>query len=199
MIQVAYRKVSSLLVAATTIMLVGCASFQGGELPERSLADLSTPTSKSTASVRFGWQINGKDNQTVGELISPEFTSVLDESNLFSRVSEGGQSADYHFEVSVNNTGNRFLATLSGLITGLTLFAIPGYARDNYNMHVSVSKEGVQIKELDYEDHITTILQWVMIVFAPGHSIGDAPKKLIKNMTWNLLYDLQQENILPSN
>lgn len=190
-----YHRLASTIAVLLACLLASCASFKGGELPERTRDDFTAPASLHSASLDFTWLTQSKVNPTVRELYAPKVIGVMEESGLFSKVKEGDPTADYQFSISIDNTGNRFVAGLTGFLSGLTLFALPGYARDNYTLEAEVHRNGVLVRKASYQDHVTSWFQWIMLFFSFTHKLSEVPDEVIENTIWNLLYDLQQEQV----
>lgn len=177
--------------------LVGCASFRGGELPERSVSDLTPPAaSRPDAHVELRWLTHGRENANARELLAPKVLGAFERSGVFESVREGSGGGDHGFLITVDNTGNTFVAGLTGFLSGLTLFAFPGYARDVYTMEAQVTLAGSPPRDFTYRDSLSTVFQWVMVFFAASNRTEDELEATLDNMILNLLYDLQQGGAL---
>ncbi len=180
--------ISTALAALPTL---GCASFAGRELPERNIAGLT----KHGLDIDYEteWLTFGRPNPNARDLLSRSVRSVLEESGIFSGVTQGKGDAPHHFHFTIKNEGNLGLATFLGFISGLSLTIIPAYARDDYILTVDISSAGQPVKRYEYKDHLSTWIQLFLVVAMAGHDAAAVGDDVRSNMLRNFLHDLDRD------
>ena len=177
--------------------MVGCASFPGNQLPHRSRADIVTPDHKPAIDFQMEWHTFGRLHPGWSQVWRRTMRQRLVESGMFSDVEVGTGVKEYHLAIKIHNDGNRVVAALTGFMSGLTLTILPGYARDDYTLIAELSRDGNVLKTYEYKDHVTTWTQLFMIfAFNNFNKAGKVAGQVCDNMVWNLLYDIQEDNVL---
>jgi hypothetical protein len=172
----------------------GCASFRGSDVPAQPRDKLTNPAGPVAASYQLEWFALGKPNpKRASEILEDAFVNEARNSGLFSSLTTA--PAQYQLKVTVKNTGNLGVAIITGLLSGLTLTIFPGYARDNFEMIVTVMRDNNVVKEYRLNDHVTTITQLLLIFALPFNDRKGAPKAVIRNMTWAILRQMAQDQV----
>lgn len=187
--------------AAAVLVLTGCASFQRNQLP--SVGHLRPPaegTKKASVGYAFssGVDIFGEQEcqEKVRAQLEQEFVDVLKESGYFTSVSPGDQG-EMRMQIRLINSGNPAVM-ITSFITGFSLFTIPSWATDKYNMTARVV--GLDGKERAYNlaDSMTTVLWLPMIVITPFKNMVNVSKEVRRNIWKNLIIKMQQDGVLPA-
>jgi hypothetical protein len=189
-----HRAVALVCAAALALSSTGCLVTRGGQLPELP----KTPAVAApavAASYAFHWETNGNPNPKGGARIEPVISPTLVGTHAFTQVVQG-QGGQVQLDITVNDKGNMPLAVLSGVITGLSLYVIPGYARDDYEMNVVVSKNCEELKRYRYTENVTIVMELLLVFGMPFVEGNDAPKNAIKDMTKHLVADMAKDGLL---
>ena len=182
------------------ISLPGCAVFKHHDLPEvQSLpgpapeAKRPTATYEFTSAVEIGTRRPNHENVRVK--LENEFIEVLRESGYFATLEKGSGGKDLDIRVELLNSGDP-AALIPAFITGFSLYVIPSWATDNFEVSCKVSTADGQTREYKLKDS-TTLVQWLpMIVvfpFKPITGVAELRKKIYKN----LIIKMQEDGILP--
>lgn len=184
------------LAIALAFVASGCASYPGRQLSTITPSQLSSLSKMGDVDYSITWQVQGKDSSIALNYMEKLFAEVFEESDVFASHRLGKGYAPVHLEFIVNNHGNMPLAFVSGLISGFTFLIIPGFAKDEYEMRVNISKEGHLVKQLKYDDSMSTWIGWVLLPFMPNRLPKDVSKEVLGNMIHSAILDLQKEGIL---
>lgn len=192
------RMISFLLLGGIwfTFVLAGCASFPGKELHSYSYADIVPPAKKVAIDYDATFLTLGKENAGAVKIFQEEIEKVFNQSNQFSKFNAGAGFAKYHFSLSLRNDANVGLASLSGFISGLSLFIIPTYATDEYTLTVDVKKGNEVVKHYEYKDSMRTWTEALLIFLTPTHFPTSVVKDVIDNMLLNFLHDMEKDHLL---
>ena len=114
-----------------------------------------------------------------------------------------GREMDYTVKLELLNHGSSGAAAVSGIITGLSLFIIPGAATDNYRLTATVTdRSGRKLATYELNDAVTT---WIGIWFIP--LMGKSPatvvpavwENMVKTVFQNIANDkLMQYSFMPN-
>lgn len=182
------------------LLFTGCASFQGNKLPlVGSFQPLPEGTKKPTATYSFssGVDLFGKQEHTenVRIILEREFIDVLRESGYFASLSPGNQG-EIIIQARLVNSGTP-AAMIPAFITGLSLYTIPSWATDNYDITAKVTAQDGKEHTYQLSDSMTSV-QWLpMIVVAPFKNMFNVSKEVRRNIWKNLILNMQQDGILP--
>ncbi|MHC4942980.1 MAG: hypothetical protein ACYTG7_08180 [Planctomycetota bacterium] len=173
----------------------GCAAFPGKQLPlitdDQIQARPDMPgISYSLKCLQFGNE-NARGKPHLRSMVKAAFYRA----NLFPAYVETDNHGGYHLEIQFENTGNLGLAFLSGFISGMTLLIVPGYAKDEYILTVTLIKDYQFQKQYVYEDHMSTWIQILLIFVFPFYLPQPTAEEIIDNMFMNLMYDLSRDEI----
>jgi hypothetical protein len=98
----------------------------------------------------------------------------LEQSGMFGQVARadaGGRGVE-HLEITINNTGNMGVALATGVLSGLTLTVLPGYARDKYELTAALVRNGVVVANYRFEARVST---WIELFLVFGMPFSDSP------------------------
>jgi hypothetical protein len=186
------RAVRQLLVLLA--LTTGCVAVRGGDVPAQPRDKLAAPAGPVAASYQLEWFMLGSSKpKMAGTVLEDVFIKEARESGLFSSLTT--EPAPYQLKVTVKNTGNLAVALLTGVLSGLTLTILPGYARDNYEMIVTVSQQNNVIKEYRLNDHVTAVTQFFLIFAMPFNDRRNAQKDVLRNMSWGILRQMANDKI----
>jgi hypothetical protein len=205
------QKSAGSLVGAMLLLAVlasGCASFPGKQLPTvDALPDTAGLRSKPAVYIDakvFTDLSGGKRPRTENKAATERFQKVVEkvtqESGLFSRYTLDPAKAadmDYTVKMEMLNHGDAASAAVSGFITGLTLFVVPGAATDNYTLTSTITdRRGKQLSTQALDDSVKT---WTGIWFVPlmAKSPATVVPQVWENMIRNLYQKMYETKVLP--
>ena len=186
-------------ILAFAMSLSGCAVFKGGNIPETTL----TPPEQAKAmkpSLFYSVIANGiffrSGNlpDTEQNLIAGELAQVLKESNYFSAIMQDGRDADINMSVTMTNTGSP-AAMIPAFITGLSLWTIPTWMTEYYEVKTTVKTKNGQTKEYEMSDSAIMVSWLPMILVAPVKNFSEI-NKVRENMYRNLLMRMKDDGLL---
>lgn len=141
--------------------------------------------------VKYFW--TNRENSMVLAGFQKEINKVFAENQLFSKYNAGTGKSDYHFSIIMRDEGDENLATISGIITGLSLGIIPTKATDNYILTIDVKKGDKVIKQYQYNNYMVTWFHLFLLPMAKSHSPGTMQYQIWDNMLRAFLQDLDQD------
>ncbi|GAA5315164.1 MAG: hypothetical protein AseanaTS_03680 [Candidatus Pelagadaptatus aseana] len=188
---------NKILTAMFIIFTVsGCAVFDGGNVQKTTLSPYENngeaKPNLSYSSVAKGGLSTSKRLSEAGQsIIEGELLSVLQSSDYFGRISRNDESADITIDVTVTNSGNP-AALIPAFITGLSLYTIPSWAKDNFNLVANVERKDGLKKTYELTDS-ATLVQWLPMIFAfPANNFSVVPE-VRKNMYKKVLSDMKND------
>lgn len=178
------------------IILSGCASFPGKDLPRYTYQDLKASEGKASVSYDARFIALGNENSKAAETFKNKVERVLKSSNSFEKISTAAASEEYHFSFLLKSEGNYPLAFISGFISGFTFTVLPGFARDEYTLTVDVKKQGQLVKQYQYKQHVDTWIQLFLIALTVKHSPVDVTEQAVDDLLMNFMHDFQQDSLI---
>jgi hypothetical protein len=188
------------MIKILTVVLMaaisGCAVFDGGQVPKTTLTAYEdnghSKPNLSYSSIAMGGLSSAKElPEATQSIIEGELLSVLESSDYFGRISKKDESADISIDVTLTNSGNP-AAMIPAFITGLSLYTIPSWATDNFNLVAKVERKDGLKKEYILADS-TTLVQWLPMIFVfPAKNFSVIPD-VRKNMYKKVLSDMKEE------
>ena len=182
------------LLAGLCLLVSGCASFPGREIPDYAYTDLA-PAPAEKICLRVLETVPEENRQMFEESIA-----VLEKSGFFSKAPEHctstGNTVHYALSVKFKNdlkTGNMAVALVSGFISGFTLTLIPAYGRDDFVMTAEIKADGQLLKKYVYKDHINTWIHVTMLFEMSGHRPRAVINEMYHRMLMNFLYDFSRD------
>jgi len=185
------RAAAAAAIAIVAVTTAGCVAFAGRQLPEQGMQGLK-PQDIGVA-YDAEWFSMGVQNANVTAAFSVAVRDNLQESGMFSPITQGNPRAPLYLDFTMKNEGSPGLAVLAGIISGLTLTIIPVSATDNYILSVEVSREGRAMKTYTYEDHISTWIQLFLVFAMAGRTPQQVAENTYDNMVRTFLHDLQRD------
>ncbi len=185
-----------ILAVVLMVSITGCAVFDGGKVPKTTLSayehqGVPKPTVSYSSIAMGGLSSPEKLPEAGQDIIEGELLSVLESSNYFSRISKVDESADINIEVELTNTGSP-AAMIPAIITGLSLYMIPSWATDDFEIVAKVKRRDGFQKEYIMADS-TTIVQWLPMIFVfPVKNFSVIPD-VRKNMYRKVLSDMKED------
>ncbi len=187
------------LVAFCGILLSGCAIFKGGNVPEVSFtptekSDLQKPSISYEITAMSGLISVDKSADFAQSIIAGEFLKTLEDSNYFGRIAKNDTDADVSLVVVVKNTGSP-VALLPAILTGLSLYIIPSWATDHFDVNATAQNKNGLSKEYVLSD-TTTIVQWLPMMFVfPFKNFSEVPE-VRKNIYRNILIKMKEDGLV---
>lgn len=182
------------------LLFTSCASFPGNKLPVvGGFQPLPDGPVKPTAAYSFSSGVDLFEKQehveSVRIVLEHEFIDVLNESGYFASLTPGNQ-AEIIIQARLVNSGTPAVI-IPAIITGLSLYTIPSWATDNYDVTAKVTTPDGKEHTYQLTDSITSY-QWLpLIVIAPFNTAGNVSKEVRQNIWKNLILNMQQDGILP--
>jgi hypothetical protein len=129
-------------------------------------------------------------------LLKKEFTGVMKDSGCFASLSAGTQGG-MHMDVRLVDSGSA-AAMIPAIITGLSLYTIPSWVTDHYDVTVKVMPLDGRERTYQLGDAMTTV-QWLpMIVVAPFKNMVGVSEDVRVNIWKNLVVRMQKDGLLPA-
>ncbi len=170
-------KVIKLSVFAVMVFIMtGCAVFPGGEIPQVDLVELvknieSKPSLSYEFNARGGLSSTKDLPDDVESIIEIELLDVLNKSEYFREVIEGDVRKDIHLNITITNSGNP-AAMIPAFITGFSLYSIPSWATDKFEVKAKVAKSDGMEREYVLNDTATLVQWFPMILAFPSNSMS---------------------------
>lgn len=194
-----------MLGMALAFALSGCASFPGDQVPETTLPTMANYQQRPSVFVDFTfYQGKAGDPKAVEvplarDSLKPQLEASLRDSGLFSRYTLDEfqkQPGDYTLKLKVYNGGSAGAAMVSGMITGLTLFVIPGSAKDEYSMTLQVLD--AQNQPVLIGQNNDSVRTWMGLIFIPmmGHTPAEAVNDSFRRQFNALLKQMVDQQVL---
>ncbi len=196
------------LLGAAALMSTGCASFRGNQLANLGPIDKQPAPVLQKARLDFRLSQNGKTAEgicakTAIDVHKKIAREAIQESGLigeFRPVTSGADTVpgEYVLKYEMNNWGNKGAAVASGVICGLSLLAIPGFATDHFTLKGDlIDPQGRTVWSGNYEDKLTTVI-WIGFfprVLAPPLYPNNAVKATLKNMYHHSFDEIAKANL----
>jgi|TARA_B110000238_G_C15961374_1_gene367541 hypothetical protein len=185
-----------ILTVVLVLAISGCAVFDGGQVPKTTLTAYEdnghSKPSVSYSSIAMGGLSSVKEMPEAAQsVIEGELLSVLESSEYFGRISKKDESADININMTLTNSGNP-AAMIPAFITGFSLYTIPSWATDNFDLVAKVERKDGLKKEYILADS-TTIVQWLPMIFVfPAKNFSVVPD-VRKNMYKKVLSDMKED------
>ncbi|MEZ5530368.1 MAG: hypothetical protein R3E57_10665 [Porticoccaceae bacterium] len=184
------------ILILTMTILSGCAVFDGGKVPPTTLSSFDNNDDKkptlSYSSLAMGGLSSTKELPESGQkLIEDEIFSELESSAYFSNIAKDDEHADINLKVKLTNTGNP-AALVPAVITGLSLYIIPSWATDHFNLTATAERKDGLKKEYALDDS-TTLVQWLPMMFVfPFKNLSEI-QEVRKNMYRKVLSNMKDD------
>jgi len=191
----ALRTIAFFLVS---FQITGCASFPRNQLPiAAKVQPAAANENKPSVSYSFssGVDLFGKQdhNEKVRSILERELIDVLNESRCFASMSPNGPG-DIYIQVELINSGNP-AAMIPAIITGASLYTIPSWATDKYNVTAKIRVPGQKEHTYTFADSMTTA-QWLpLVVVAPFKNMVNVSKDVRKNIWQTMILNMQKDAI----
>lgn len=176
--------------------LTGCAVFEGGKLPKAQLEsaqnDHHEKQSVEYSSLALGGLTStDKMPEMAQSIIEGELADVLESSDYFSRISKKDDAADIHLDITLKNHGDP-AAMIPAIITGASLYTIPSWATDNFDVVAIVERKDGLKKEYRLTDS-TKLVQWLPMIFLFPVQNFSVVTDVRKNIYTNLLVEMKND------
>lgn len=184
------------IVAVLMIAISGCAVYDGGKVPKTTLSAYDDngsvkPTLSYSSTAMGGLSSEKELPESSQSIIEGEFLSVLEAAGYFGRISKQDDFADITIDVTLTNSGNP-AAMIPAFITGLSLYIIPSWVTDNYDLVANVERKDGFKKKYVLADSVT-LVQWLPMIFVyPTKNLSVIPK-VRKNMYKKVLFDMKRD------
>lgn len=194
-----------MLGMALVLTLAGCASFPGDQVPETTLPSMASYQQRPSVFVDFAFyqgkagDPNAVEVPQARDALKPQLEASLRDSGLFSRYTLDEfqkQPGDYTLKLNVYNSGSAGAAMVSGMITGFSLFVIPGSAKDEYTMTLQVlDGQGQPVLTGRNNESVRT---WMGLIFIPmmGHTPVEAINDSFRRQFNALLKQMVDQQVL---
>ncbi|MGH0038483.1 MAG: hypothetical protein ACQGVK_25900 [Myxococcota bacterium] len=160
-------------------MVVGCATFPGGELQDPRPMALEPAGEEPTAYILptfktdLGTPVENTQALGVFKNAIEKATTTVGLFSEFTFEAYRAREMDYIVKLEMTNSADIGSAMLAGFITGLTLFVIPSYATDVYSLRAEVlNQNDEQLATYSLDSFVRT---WFGIWLLPA--AGRSPRK----------------------
>ena len=192
-------RILTILTACSLFM--GCASFTRNNLPNVGVLLPPAPDAeKPAATFEFSSEVDmmGKRShpENARSMLEAELVEVLHESGYFATLDKGSDGKDLSVNVHLVNSGNP-AALVPAMITGFSLYTIPSWVTDTFNIVCTIKAADGKEYEYTLEDSITSA-QWLPMIFAfPFNMPNKVGVEVRKNIYRNLIMRMQEDGLLP--
>lgn len=161
----------------------GCAVFPGDQVAPTPAPIASPSFARPGLHVEFNFYRGEPDDgdarsiPVAREGLEPALIQALQASELFSHYSlapDRAEPGDYVLKLKLYNHSAMTASVASGMLTGATLFIVPGVAKDNFTLTGELFDPSLHpVARHRNDDSIKT---WMGIWFLPfmGHTTGEA-------------------------
>ena len=188
-----------LTMLTTCIWFLGCASFKGHDLPEvGTLLPPKQNVARQNASYEFSSETElvkkRPHHEEARAKLEAEFVDVLHESGYFGILKNGSYENDLKITIHLVNSANP-AAMLPAFITGYSLYTIPSWAKDTFEVVCNVQAADGREYEYTLEDS-SIIVQWLPMILAfPFNMPLRVPVDVRKNIYRNLIKKMKDDGI----
>lgn len=185
------------LLATALMSLTGCLSYSHHDLAKVEqwplpATEQRTPSAylKVDSQYLFNEQsrAGGFNQANLEKLIVTQYQG----SKRFSNVTTTKQNADLYISVRVSNHERGSMA--SAVITGLTLFVIPGKFSNELSMETTIRDvEGKVLGRIEKRETITTWMQLLLIVAVPFNESVDP---ILNQLTQSTLEEAARQKLI---
>lgn len=191
------------------LVLMGCASFRGGELPlitqEQIVIQYPKPTiSYHSVYAELGF-IPWWGEQSLPkrfDLFQVEVKKVFNKSDLFSEISTDKINLDYDIDLKLQVNGEHvdttpsLISIYSGFLYVYTLGIIPRYSTIEYTLTAEVKQRACVYRKYEYKDHMNNWTQFpFLLALTPTHMSENIEKEILDNMLLTFLFDLNKDRV----
>jgi hypothetical protein len=184
------------------LALAGCAVFTADKIQDTSLPIPSGLASKPGLHIEFNFYRGQPDNASARSIpiaregLEPMLLKTLESSGLFDHYSlapEPARSGDYVLKLKLYNHSPMAASVASGMLTGATLFLVPGVARDDFTLTGELLDPALQPIAVHRNDD--AIRTWMGVWFIPwmSHSTEEAISDTFTRQVKDLLKTLVAE------
>lgn len=187
------------LLFVCVLLLNGCAMFKVGDLPLATPVSAREITTKPTLSytLQAEFDLFGTQNVPASAMqkLREEADQVLRGSGCFAPRFTFNNAADIKINMLLRDSGNP-AAMIPAVITGLSLYTIPSWATDHFELKATVNTRD-KCKTYVVKDDVR-LVQWLPMAFAfPFHNFSTVTD-VRKNMYATLLYQMYRDGLLKS-
>ena len=200
----------SKLISTTALLAIfasGCASFPNNGVPTvDKLPDKSAFRNKPSIFLDAKMTVDmsgGKNAPAENKPGTDKFKEMVEkatkDSNMFGNYTLDpfkGREMDYTVKLELLNHGSSGAAAVSGFITGLSLFIIPGAATDHYKLTAAVTdRSGRKLATYELNDSVKT---WIGIWFIPfmGKSPATVVPEVWENMVKTIFQNISNDKLM---
>ncbi len=177
-----------LTVLLLSYLVTGCMMLRGDQLQPPTQWPPEKPLQMKSIAlvVKSQFESNGssKENESAMHLIEGQAQKAYTDSALFSHVTVAKEQADVLAEIRITEDGNKFLAGISGFISGFTMGIVPGYA------HATLTSQTVFKNNADEEigtiEKSESISFWIQIFLVAAMPFRDEPKVVARDVYYDL-------------
>jgi hypothetical protein len=188
-----------LILISFGLSISGCAVFKGGKVPDTILIPVEkTDKPKPTIS----YDITGTEKLLAGTTnpqrrLPGELLQILEQSDYFSRISRGSDEADVTLFVIVEHEESP-AGLIAGVISGLTLFTIPTWYSQYFEVTAIVKNRQSNSKKYILSDSATLVM-WIPMIFVfPVHNFS-VSTEVRNNMYRNILLQMKNDGFITNN
>lgn len=187
-------------VVLALVLSTACASYRGGELPERRLEDLEREG--RLPAITYSMSEAGAVQFLSGVQSLPPTSIVFSRVEpLFRRLFvEAKQQAEYgpvHLDMYFRSAPHNPSVTVGlGLCFIVSLGLFPAYAQDDLYLEVRLRRNGESVRQFVYEESVHTWMHWFLLPWSFTKDPETVTGRAIDQMLLNLVSDLRREREL---
>lgn len=191
------KHIFSALLACSLLMLSGCLSYSNHDLaPVEQWPPTAPPAHKQSVYIKVDTQYlfneqnrGGGFNQTALEkLVLQQYQS----SDRFNHATTSKEASDLYINVRISNHERGSI--LSAILTGATLFVIPGKYSNELTMETVIKDaSGKTLGRVEKRETITTWMQLLLIVALPFNASTD---NILTQLTQSSLEEASRQKLI---
>lgn len=193
-------KVVSIIFAFT--IMNGCAFFSGGQVPQTKFKSAGSESlykpkiSYSFNAVRK--KIDTEEVDKISDKAKNKSKSLLHkalvESGYFSEVIEEQADSDIFLDVTITDSYNP-AALIAAAITGYSMYTIPSWATNRFEVKASASNKG-GIEKIYTLNDTATLVQWAPMVFLFPFNNMSVIDETQSNMYRNIIVQMNNDVVV---
>ena len=177
-------KLLKILTVVFVCVLSGCAVFQGNEVSDNH----AIPTLNNGKQTLLTYNIEGNVEDKQEEYLK----EIAEKYGYRLQWGHAKNNGTPHLDINLSFRRNG-AAVVAAFLTGLSLYTIPSWQTQNYELKVSLS-DGKNIDHSYKSNDHTTLVQWLPMVFAfPFAPPFTAEDKVIERMYRDMAYKINQD------
>lgn len=190
------RYVLPSLMLAVSLASTGCVTIPGKNLPRYTGKDLHQGPMLQGIDYSVAEESSNRKHLRDWTLHTDRVRNVLDSNRVFECAENAIGKHPYHVHFQFWREPANPLEILSGIICGYSYMIIPGAAKEDYVLTVTVTSGDTIVGQYQYNDSEFVIAGLVTIPFVPLAAILNQRHDVRDNMIRNFLVDVKRDGIV---